>query len=35
MATQTVTHDHTTAYILLAAVAIFVLAVGGVWFFAS
>ena len=35
MATQAVTHDHTVAYLLLASLAIIVLAVGGVWFFAS
>jgi hypothetical protein len=35
MTTQTATHDHTTAYLVLAGVIIIVLAVGGVWLFAS
>jgi hypothetical protein len=35
MATQTVSHDHTMAYLLVATVIVLVIAVGGVWFFAS
>ncbi len=35
MTTQIASHDHTTAYLSLAAVVIIVLSVGGVWLFAS
>ena len=35
MTTQTVDHDHTTLYLLLGSVVVLVLAVGGVWMFAS
>jgi len=35
MTTQTATHDHTTAYLVLAGVIVIALAIAGVWFFAS
>ena len=35
MTTQTVGQDHTTLYLLLGSVVVLVLAVGGVWLFAS
>ena len=35
MTTQAASHDHTTAYLVLASVIMLALAIAAVWFYAS